>query len=58
MKGRSAPEAALRTVTKAQRCLAKAGAVGWGFWNVTEGFQNFREEDVIKELEKSDEGRK
>ena len=57
VKGRSVTEAALRTVTRAQRCLAKGGAVGRGFWNVKGGFQNVREEDVVKELEKSEEGR-
>ena len=31
VKVRSATEAALRTVTRAQQCLAKGGAVGWGF---------------------------
>ena len=31
VKGRSATEAALKTVTRAQRCLVKGGAVGWGF---------------------------
>ena len=38
VKGRSATEAALRTVTRAQRCLAKEGVVGWGFWDVKGGF--------------------
>lgn len=52
VKGRSAMEAALRTFTRAQRCLAREGAVGWAFWDVKGGFQNVREEDVIKELEK------
>ena len=52
VKGRSATEAALRTITRAQWCLAKGGAVGWGFWNMKGGFQNVREEDVIRELEK------
>ena len=58
VKGRSAMEAALRTVTRAQRCLAKGGAVGWGFWDVKGGFQNVREEDVKRELEKLEEGKK
>jgi len=51
-------EAALRVVTKAQRCMARGGAVGWGLWDVKGGFQNVWEEDVIRELEKSEEGRK
>jgi len=29
-----------------------------GLWDVKGGFQNVREEDVIRELEKSEEGRK
>jgi len=51
-------EAALRVVTRAQRCMAAEGAVGWNFWDVKGGFQNVREEDVIRELEKSEEGKK
>ena len=57
MKDRSATEAALRTGTRAQRYLAKEVAVGWGCWDVKGGFQNVREEDVIRELEKLEEGR-
>jgi len=57
VKGRSATEAALRVVTRAQRCMAAEGAVGWNFWDVKGGFQNVREEDVIRELEKSEEGK-
>ena len=57
VEGRSATEAALRTVTRAQQCPAKEEAVGWGFWDVKGGFQNVKEEDVIQELEKSEEGR-
>ena len=52
MTGRSATKAVLRTVTRAQRYLTNRGAVGKGFWDVKGGFQNVREEDVIKELEK------
>ena len=48
----------MRTVTRAQQCLAKAAVVGWGVWNVKGGFQNVREEDVISELDKSEEGKK
>jgi len=58
VKGRSATEAVLRVVTRAQRCMAVEGAVGWNFWDVKGGFQNVREEDVIRELEKSEEGKK
>jgi len=58
VKCRSATEAALRVVTRAQRCMAAKGAVGWNFWDVKGGFQNVREEDVVKELEKSEEGKK
>ena len=58
VKGRSATKAALRVVTRAQRCMAAEGAVGWNFWDVKGGFQNVREEDVIRELEKSEEGKK
>jgi len=58
VKGRSATEAALRVVTRAQRCMAAKGAVGWNFRDVKGGFQNVREEDVIRELEKSEEGKK
>jgi len=58
VKRRSPTEAALRVVTKAQRCMARGGAVGWGLWDVKRGFQNVREEDVITELKKSEEGRK
>jgi len=58
IKERSVTEVALRVVTKAQRCMARGGAVGWGLWDVKERFQNVREEDVIRELKKSEEGRK
>ena len=58
VKGRSATEPALRVVNKAQRCLARGGRVGWAFWDVKGGFQNVREEDVIRQLRKSEEGRK
>ena len=58
VKGRSVTEAALQVVTKAQRCMARGGAVGWGLWDVKGRFQNVWEEDVIRELEKSEEGRK
>jgi len=58
VKGRSAIEAALRVVTRAQRCMAAERAVGWNFWDVKGGFQNVREEDVIRELEKLEEGKK
>ena len=58
VKGRSATEAALRIVTRAQRCLAKGSAVGWGFWDAKGGFQNIREVDVVKELKKLEEGKK
>lgn len=51
MKGRSATEVALRTITRAQKCLAKEGAVGWAIWDVKGGFQNVRKEDVIRKLE-------
>lgn len=30
----------------------------WALWDVKGGFQNVREEDVLKQLEKSEEGRK
>jgi len=43
---------------KAQRYMTRGGAVGWSLWDVKEGFQNVREEDVIKELEKSEKGRR
>ena len=58
VKGRSTTETALRTVTSVQQCLAKGRAVGWGFWDVKGSFQNVREEDVIRELEKSEEAKK
>ena len=58
MKRRLAIEAALRTVTRAQQYLAKGGAVEWGFWDMKTRFQNVIEEDIIRELEKSKEGRK
>ena len=32
--------------------------MGWAFWDVKGGFQNAREEDMVKQLEKSEEGRK
>ena len=57
-KGRSATEAALKTVTRAQWCLAKGGAVGWSFWDIKGGFQNVREEEVTRELEKLEEEKK
>jgi len=58
VKGRSVMKATLRLVTRAQRCIAAGRAVGWNFGDVKGGFQNIREEDVIKELEKLEEGRK
>ena len=58
VEGRSATEAALRVVTRAQRCMVAEGAVGWSFWDVKGEFQNVREEDVIRELEKSEKERK
>jgi len=58
VKGRSATEVALRVVTRVQRCMVVEGAVGWNFWDVKGGFQNVREENVIRELEKSEEGKK
>jgi len=54
-KGRSAVEAALRVITRAQRCMGSRGAVGWAFWDVKGGFQSAREEDVLRQLEKSEE---
>jgi len=45
-------------VTKAQRYMARGGVVGCGLWDVKGGFQNVREEYVIRELEKSEKGRK
>jgi len=38
--------------------MAAEGAVAWNIWDVKGGFQNVREEDVIRELEKSEEGKK
>jgi len=38
--------------------MAAEGAVGWNFWNMKRGFQNIREADVIRELEKLYEGKK
>lgn len=58
VKDRLAIEAALRTVTRAQRYLVKGEAVGWRFWDVKRGFQNVKEEDVMRELEKSEERKK
>ena len=58
VRGRSATEAALRTVISVQRCLEKGGSVGWGFWDVKGGIQNVREEDIISELEKSEAGKR
>ena len=55
--GRSATEAALRVITRAQRCMGSRGAVGRAFWDVKAGFQNVREANVVKQVEKS-EGRK
>ena len=57
VKRRLAMEAAQRTATRAQRCIAKGGVVGWGFWDIKGGFQNVKEEDVIRELEKLEEGK-
>lgn len=57
MKGRSAMETVLSTVTRAQQYLAKGGVVGWGLWDVKGGFQNVKEKDMVKELEKSEEER-
>ena len=53
---RSATEAALRTVTRSQWCLAKGVAVGCGFWDVKGRFQRVREKEVVRELKKSEEG--
>jgi len=57
-KGRSATEAARRVVMRAQRCMAAERAVGWNIWDMKGGFQNLMKEDVIRELEKSEEGKK
>jgi len=38
--------------------MVAGGAVGWSFWDMKGGFHNVREEHVIRELEKSEEGRK
>jgi len=38
--------------------MVAEGAMGWSFWNVKGAFQNVREEDVIREFEKSEEGKK
>jgi len=38
--------------------MVAEGAVGWSFWDVKGEFQNVREEDVIRELEKSEKERK
>jgi len=38
--------------------MAVEGTVGWNFWDVKGGFQNIMEEDVIRELKKSEEGKK
>lgn len=37
--------------------MSSRGAVGWGFGDVKEGFQNAREE-VIRQLEMSEDGKK
>ena len=58
VKVRSAIEAALKVITRAQRCIAVEGALGWTFCDMKEDFQNIREEDVIRELKKSEEGKK
>ena len=55
VKERSAIEAALRTMARVQRCEGKGEAVGSGFWDAKVEFQNMREEEVVKELAKSEE---
>lgn len=52
--------------TKTMTCIAidtllitqSRRAVRWAFWDVKGGFQNVREEEVIRELLKSEEGRR
>jgi len=51
-------EAALQVITKAQRCMVRGEAVGWALWDMKGGFQNVREEDVIRELKKREEGKR
>jgi len=58
VKGRSAVEAALQVITRAQKYMGSRGAVGWAFWDLKGGFQNAMEEDVLRQLEKSEEGQK
>jgi len=38
--------------------MAADGAVGWNFWDIKWGFQNVIKEDVIVELEMSEQGKK
>jgi len=48
VKGWSAVEVALQVVTRAQRCMGSRRAVRWVFGDVKGGFQNAREEDVVR----------
>ena len=51
--GRSGIDAVFREVTRVQRCLSIKGSAGWGLWDVKGGFQNVREQEVLKRIDKS-----
>ena len=53
VKSRLALEAVFRSVVKAKRCMAKAGEVTWGFWDVKGGFQNVVRIAVLSRMRES-----
>ena len=57
VKGRSAIDAVFREVTRVQQCLSNKGSAGWGLWDVKGGFQNVREQEVLKRMDKSKHGK-
>ena len=58
VKGRSALEGVFKAVTKARRCMESGGKVGWGFWDVSGGFQNVILVQVLERIDKTAIGRK
>ena len=47
-----------REVTRVQCCLSNKGSGRWGLWDVKGGFQNVREHEVLKRMDKSEHGKR
>ena len=50
VRGRSAVGILYKSVVNARQCLDYGGSVGWAFWDVKGGFQNFRSADVLNRI--------